>query len=213
MHGHSVGLLGAGRQALETGGYCQEAGFDIAFFVEEQPPEYERERDEYGAPIFNFEDDLEALADVPVIASVGDPTVRRRLVERWPKDQYLTLLSSRAWLAGDCRIGEGCVIAPMAAVNRLCTLGKHVLLNVGAILSHDVVVGDFSTISPGCSVGGRVSIGQGVFLGIGSTIRDRISIGDGAFIAAGTVVVENVEDRQMVMGVPGRPCQSGNESW
>jgi acetyltransferase-like isoleucine patch superfamily enzyme len=86
-------------------------------------------------------------------------------------------------------------------------------LNVGAILSHDVVVGDFSTISPGCSVGGRVSIGQGVFLGIGSTIRDRISIGDGAFIAAGTVVVENVEDRQMVMGVPGRPCQSGNESW
>ena len=206
-------MLGAGRQALETAGYCQEAGLELSFFVEEEPPKYRRDQDDYGAPIYTFVDNLDTLADVPVIASVGDPSVRRRLVELWPGDQYLTLLSDRAWITADSEIGEGCVVAPMAAINRLCTLGKHVLINVGAIVSHDVVVGAFSTISPGCSVGGLVSIGEGAFLGIGSTVRERIRIGDGALVAAGAVVVEDVDNGQTVIGVPARPHRGGAEPW
>jgi sugar O-acyltransferase (sialic acid O-acetyltransferase NeuD family) len=213
VEARTVGLLGAGRQAVETAGYCAEEGFETAFFIEEEPPGYGRVDQHYGAPILTFEDNLEELAATAVLSSVGVPTVRRRLVERWPGQNYLTLVSNRAWVAADSTLGSGCLVAPMAAVNRFCALGDHVLVNVGAIISHDVTIGDFSTVSPGCSVGGLVTVGRDSFLGIGCTVRDRISIGDGALVAAGAVVVDDVEDGQVVMGVPATPRQGRKSPW
>ncbi len=213
MSENRIGLLGAGRQALETAGYCREEGFQPVFYVEEIAPDYDRKGSEFEGEILGFDQDLGALADLPVLCSVGLPDTRRRLIERWPGRSYVTVISRRAWVATDCAIGEGCLVAPMAVVNRLCRLGDHVLVNVGATVSHDVTVGDFSTVSPGCNIGGCVSIGTQVFLGIGSTVRDRVSIGDGSFIAAGAVVVCDVEEGQTVMGVPAKPREPRDPSW
>jgi len=83
-------------------------------------------------------------------------------------------------------------------------IGAHVLVNVGANLSHDVVVGDFVTIGPRCAVAGGTSIGPESFLGIGATVLGCLRIGTGAYIAAGAVVVDDVPDGALVMGVPAR---------
>ena len=56
--GRRVGILGAGRQAVEAAGYCKEAGLEPAFFVEEGPPNYERAHDDYGAAIYQFVDNI-----------------------------------------------------------------------------------------------------------------------------------------------------------
>jgi sugar O-acyltransferase (sialic acid O-acetyltransferase NeuD family) len=207
-----VGILGAGRQALETAGYCQLAGDAVAFFLEEHPPDYVRDPGPYGAPILTFDDDLSPFAPLPVIGAVGDPALRRRLAERWPGSALRTVVAPQAWVAPDATLGEGSLVAPMAAVNRFCVLGRHVLVNVGATLAHDVVVGEFTTLSPGCTVGGLASIGSDVFVGIAATVRDRVSIGDGALVAAGAVVISDVEPGQTVMGVPAtaRPATSND---
>jgi len=202
------GLLGAGRQALETIEYCGEVGLRCEFLVEELPPEYARSEVEYGAPIFTFDDIPSAVVDLPVMVAVGVPKVKRRLVDRWPKETFLTVVSPRAWCASDVTLGSGSTIAPLSSLNRLVVLGSHVLVNAGAILSHDVVVGDFSTIGPNCAVGGKTVIGDDVFLGIGSTIIDGITIGSGAFVAAGSVVVADVDENERVAGVPARPMRA-----
>jgi sugar O-acyltransferase (sialic acid O-acetyltransferase NeuD family) len=201
----SAGILGAGRQALETAGYCQDSGLALAFFVEEAPPSYPRSGADYGAPIHTFDEDLSELSDIAVVSSVGDPALRRRLVQRWPGTRYLRLLSGQAWISPDSDIGDGTIVAPLAAVNRRCVIGHHVLVNVGAIASHDVIIGDYSSIGPGCTIGGDVRVGQNAVLGIGCTIRDRITIGDGAIVGAGAVVVNHVPKLQTVVGVPARP--------
>ena len=199
-----VVVLGAGRQALVTAGYFEEAGFEPAVFVEEMPPPYERKVGEYGAPIRTFEDDLVSCSEFPAIAAVGAPSVRQRLVARWEHDEYLTLVSSRAWLASSVVIGPGSTIAPLVGVNRMVRVGSHALVNPGTVLGHDTVVGDFATVGPSCAVAGGVSIGSAAFLGIGCTVIDRIRIGVGAYVAAGAVVVEDVPDGELVMGVPAR---------
>jgi acetyltransferase-like isoleucine patch superfamily enzyme len=89
-------------------------------------------------------------------------------------------------------------------VNRTARIGRHVLLNVGAIVSHDVVVEDFVTISPGCSIGGGTLICGGAFIGIGATVRDHVRIGRDAVVAAGAVVVTDVADTSVVAGLPAR---------
>src|SRR4051794_35494637 len=51
MPADAVAILGAGRQALETAGYCAALGIETALFVEERPPAYVRSPEQYSGPI------------------------------------------------------------------------------------------------------------------------------------------------------------------
>ncbi len=201
-----IGILGAGRQAIETDGYCREGGYSPSFFVEEEAPGYGRDDSAFRAPILTSRGDLEIRRSTPVVSAVGYPDVRRRLVELWPGDDFVSIVSLRAWVASDVVIGRGSTVAPNAALNRFVRVGDHVLVNVGAILSHDVAVADFATVSPGCAIGGGVTIGADAFIGIGAVVRNHVTIGRGAVVAAGAVVVNDVDDGMTVLGLPARPA-------
>jgi acetyltransferase EpsM len=198
----TIGILGAGRQALETSEYCRELGIQPLFFFETAPPAYERDYSQYPAPVFQLPEAVPT--NVPVITAVGNPELKRALLKDWPGGARATLISRSCWIAHDVVLGEGCTIAPMAVLNVSSRLHDHVLVNVGAILSHDTEICSFATISPRCAIGGGVSIGESAFLGIGATIRDHITIGERAVVAAGAVVVTDVPPYATVMGVPAR---------
>ena len=100
----------------------------------------------------------------------------------------------------------------MAAINRFCTLGKHVLINVGAIISHDVVVGDFSKLVPAVRWADSSRSVKVPFLESGRPFATT-SRSATALLCAGAVVVENVENSQTVMGVPAKPHEGGPKSW
>jgi acetyltransferase-like isoleucine patch superfamily enzyme len=65
-------------------------------------------------------------------------------------------------------------------------------------LQHDLSDPDF------ISVGAPVTIGKRAFIGTRAIIMPGISIGKGASVAAGAVVTKNVDDFQIVAGVPAR---------
>ena len=205
MSKEEIAILGAGRQAIETSGYCAAMGVKTVLFVEDSPPGYDRRAEEYGGPIVSVSKELEAFALLPAIGAVGSPGIRRRLLEAWPGESWFTLVCKESWIAQDASIGLGSTVAPLVAVNRFATIGRHVILNTGAIISHDTSIGDFSTIGPRAVVGGCCVIGVEAVLGIGCTVRDHVTIGDRACVAAGAVVVDDVPADAVVMGVPARP--------
>ena len=147
-----------------------------------------------------------ADTDPRYVIGIGSPAVRAKLDEQltaWGRTAA-TLIHPAATVASDNRISDGVLLAAGARVTTNVTLGRHVHLNVNAVVSHDCVIGDYTTLSPGSLVNGDVQIGTGVFLGTGAIITPGITIGDHAVIGAGAVVVNDVPPGVTVKGVPAR---------
>jgi sugar O-acyltransferase (sialic acid O-acetyltransferase NeuD family) len=152
-------------------------------------------------------------AELPVVAGVGAPGLRRTLVQLWPGSSYHGVVAPTAYIGPEVTLGAGCVIAPGAVLTTSITLGDHVHVNVGATLAHDTVVGDFTTISPGANLGGNCTLGAGVVIGIGAILREGITLADGVVVGAGAVVLRDVlEPNSVVVGNPARHL-STNADW
>lgn len=72
-------------------------------------------------------------------------------------------------------------------------------------IGHNVQVGPHCIIVGQAGLAGSVTLGAGVVLGGQSAVRDHIHMGDGAMLAACSGVMEDVEPKQIVSGLPALP--------
>ena len=109
-----------------------------------------------------------ALADIDAayLIGIGQPETREQVEARASANgrEAATLVHPLASFGSDNTISPGMVLAAGARVTTNVHLGRHVHLNVGAVVSHDVLVADFVTLSPGSLVNGAATIGPRVFL-------------------------------------------------
>jgi sugar O-acyltransferase (sialic acid O-acetyltransferase NeuD family) len=144
--------------------------------------------------------------DVPYTIGIGDGDVRRRIDAELTalELQAAVLIHPAATLGADNRLAPGTQIAAGGRVTTNVALGRHVQINVNAVVSHDCRVGDYCTLSPGVHLNGAVTLGDGVFMGAGAIAIPDVSIGEGAVIGAGAVVIDDVPPGVTAVGVPAR---------
>jgi acetyltransferase-like isoleucine patch superfamily enzyme len=73
------------------------------------------------------------------------------------------------------------------------------------------MIGNHVHVATGARLAASIKIGDGAHIGIGATIREGIRIGQGSIVGAGAVVVDDVPDSVMVVGVPAK-IKKGLES-
>lgn len=142
--------------------------------------------------------------DVDYVLGIGRPEVRSRLdatLTGWSRTAAV-LVHPSCTVGGDNRIDPGVVLAAGARVTTNVTLGRHVHLNVNAVVSHDCTVGSFTTIAPGAHLNGDVRVGERSYIGSGAIILPQVTIGNDVMIGAGAVVTKDVPDRTTAKGVP-----------
>lgn len=201
----SVGLLGAGGQADETEMYLAESGRSVAFRAVDA---------QYVASAGSGAVALEAAnSQVPVVAAIGAPGTRKKMLEKWSGTTYATVISRHAVVGPTSSVAPGSIVAPGAIVTTKVTIGRHVLVNTGVTIGHDTTIGEYTTLSPGVHVGGNVKMGDGVFVGLGAVIKQGVSIANGAVIGAGAVVLHDIDEPNSVhVGVPAKQI-AVNEDW
>lgn len=200
-----LGLLGAGAQADEIAAFARPQ--IVAFRAVQRA--YLKEDDSSTLDIAEVPS---KLLQLPVVAAVGGPGLKRELVLAWGGHRFQSVRASDSWIDESASIADGTVIAPGAVVSVRTEIGPHVLVNLGASVSHDTLVGAYATISPGVHIAGGCRIGDGVFLGIGAIVSDGVSIAPGSVIGAGAVVLTDIDECGVYVGAPARIVRK-TEEW
>lgn len=199
-----IGILGAGGQADETFSY--ESSRELAFLAVNH---------EYivGDHTIDIESKDEIDLSTDVIAAVGAPLLRKKLVEQWQGNNFTNVISEEAYIDNSAEIGQGCILSPRSVITTNTKLGNHVLVNIAATISHDCTIGDYVTISPGAHIGGKVTVGPGVFIGIGAVISNNLKLAPGVVIGAGAVLLSDASvENGVYVGTPAKLIKT-NGSW
>jgi UDP-3-O-[3-hydroxymyristoyl] glucosamine N-acyltransferase len=71
-------------------------------------------------------------------------------------------------------------------------------------IAHNVVTGKNCELTAGTIIGGSTTLGDMCWTGLNSTLKDNIKVGNNALIAAGAAVIHDVQDEDIVAGVPAK---------
>ena len=168
-----------------------------------------------GIPIVGGDDLLPRLINQGVryfavgLGSTGDNRHRQRLFDLGLEHHLkpLTITHPSAICSQHAEVGPGCQLLPGCIVNAGARLGSNVIVNSGAVVEHDCVLENHVHVATGARLASGVMVGLGAHIGAGATVRQLISIGSRSLVGAGAVVVGDVPDDTVVIGVPARPLK------
>ena len=190
-----VYLYGASGHAKVIMDIVRLVHYEVPCLIDDNP----RVNELTGLPVVHSAEGLS-----PIIVTIGDCSIRKRIVEKLGNREYLTVVHPNAVKAESVRLGFGSVVMAGAIMNPYVVVGNHSIINTGASLDHDVKVGDFVHIAPHCTICGESVVGDGTWVGAGTTVIQRIRIGKNCFIGAGSVVVKDIPDNCLCYGNPAR---------
>ncbi|WP_111709659.1 acetyltransferase [Lutibacter citreus] len=153
-------------------------------------------------PVYNYKK-FHTYAIKELFISVGDNKTRKLIVKSITAT-YVSVFHPKAAISKFASIAEGTCVMANAVINASSIIGKHCIINSGAIVEHDCELEDYVHISPNASLAGNVKIGEGTHIGIGAQVIQGITIGKWVTIGAGAVVIRDVPDNIMVVGNPAK---------
>ncbi len=115
-----------------------------------------------------------------------------------------TIIDPRAIVSASAMIGSGTFVAAGAIISAQAQTGKCCIVNHASVVDHECILSDFVHIAPGVTLGGAVSIGHRTLIGAGANILPRMSIAPDVTIGAGAVLIENVTESAVYVGVPAK---------
>lgn len=201
-------ILGAGGFAKEVADLVLSTGHEIAGFYEEA--ETGRDRPPHDAPLFHRIPDSGYDG---MVVGVGDTALRRRFYEGYSADhRFPVLIHPSACVSSFARVGDASLIMQGCVVNADAHVGENVLLNVGCCVAHDCRVGDHAHLAPAVMLGGWAHVGVGALCGTATAVLPRQQVGAWSVCGAGSVVVADVPDGVVALGVPARVERKIGES-
>lgn len=135
-----------------------------------------------------------------LIVSIGDNSIRKRIVENGNFQQFGIAIHPSAIISPNAEIGEGTVIMQGAIIQSGAKIGKHCIVNTGATIDHDCILNDYVHISPGVNLCGNVFVGAGAQIGVGSAVVPGVKIGEWSLVCAGSVVAHDIPSNCVAAG-------------
>lgn len=135
------------------------------------------------------------------IIAIGNNNVRKKIAQTFNLNYY-TAIHPTAVIGLEVRICKGTAIMANTCINPNARIGKHCIINTGAVIEHDNVIEDFVHVSPNATLCGTVKVGANTHIGAASVIKNNINITNDCTIGAGAVVVKDIRESGIYVGCP-----------
>jgi sugar O-acyltransferase (sialic acid O-acetyltransferase NeuD family) len=198
-----ITVIGAGGHAKVVIALCKAAGVAVDRVVDD---DLDRDGGELcGVPVCAPVAEHLPRGGRAVIA-VGNNEARLRIAATYDAvvGEWVRLVHPKAFVDASVTLGKGSVVFAGAVVQVDAVVGDHVIVNTAASVDHDAIIGDGAHIGPGVHLAGNVTVGRGAFLGTGTAVIPGRIIGADSTVGAGGVVVTDIAEGVIAVGVPAR---------
>jgi len=181
----------------------------VAFSVEK---EYAKKGKLFNLPVVHFEE-IEKLYDpaehkaFAAISYTKLNRVRTRLYLAAKRKgyQFVSYVSSKAFVWRNVEIGENCFIMENNVLQYAVRIGNNVVLWSGNHVGHQSTIKDNCFISSHVVISGYCEIGENCFLGVNSCLANNLKIAKDCLIGMGAVVNKDTEEGKVYRGNPAKP--------
>jgi len=201
-------IIGGGGQCKVVLDILLNNGYDVVSITDSDSSKHNTKI--FNVPITGSHATLDKLRSEGVnnaIIAIGGNTARKKYYTELERLGFnmVNAIHPSAIISNRVKsIGKGIFVGMLCNIGPDCEIGNNVLINNSVSLSHSNVIEDHVNISPGSHIGGGTRIKTGAFIGLGARVVNAITIGERAIVGAGAVVLEDVPDNAIVVGVPAK---------
>lgn len=208
------GAGGFGREVIEVVKDCNKINkeWDILGFVDDTPSL--RGKCINGYPILgNIDWLIKQNDEINCVIAVGDPRGKKQVAEKLEKSEinFANVIHPSVMMSEFVEFGKGVILCAGCILTANIRIGNHVCVHINSTIGHDAVLEDFSCIMPAVKISGNVVLKKGTYIGAGATLIPKVSVGEWTIIGAGTVVIKDVPDHIVAVGVPAKVVKSTSD--
>jgi UDP-perosamine 4-acetyltransferase len=143
------------------------------------------------------------------VVAIGDNVTRDRVAATLTARGmvFVAAIHPSAQLGRGVSVAAGAAIMAGAVVNADTSIGEHAIVNTGATVDHDCRIGRAAHVAVGAHVAGGVTVGDLTLVALGASVGLCVTIGARVVVGAGAVVLEDLPDDVLAVGVPARPVR------
>ncbi len=200
-----VVIIGGGGHAKVVIESLRASGKTVAVIVDADPTP----RTVLGVPVVGDDLQLPALREqglCELFVAIGDNRLREKLGRKAQSLGFILVnaIHPSAVISPSARIGEGVAVMAGVAINADSRIGDLAIINTGAVVDHDCDLGAACHLGPASALAGGVTVGERAFLGVGARVIPGVRIGADTILGAGGVVVRDLPDAVLAIGVPAK---------
>ena len=199
-------IIGAGTYGEVYLAYLKEAGVDVVGFLDDDP-KFEG-KEVKGVPVLGAINLLNTLKETDGVEAVycplGNNKLRVKFLSMARELGYETpnYIHPSALVSPQVTIGKGVYILLGTTIMPHTVIKDYVMISMGVHLAHHNVLEEGVFLSTGCNFGASIHAHKYAYCGISSTIMTGMhELGEDCLIGAGAVVVKDVPDKAVMVGV------------
>jgi len=140
------------------------------------------------------------------IVSIGNNKIREKFYSILAKSKckLISAIHECNSISKYAKLGKGLIINSGVSIHPDVTIGTGTIIGMNATISHDCYVGNYVHIDPGVHLTGEVQISDCVEIGTGAVVIPRKKIGRNTIIGAGSVIISDIPEYSVAVGVPAK---------